>query len=236
MSYTDDPALIPLRCRNCGDDLAGLSSDVIFYCGNCGRCWLFGEGFSPVRIEFLRPGGPGTLFLPFWKVDVIVSIYQRVSRRESSSSIVEGFREFTGKERGLSENDPETRRDRLIFPAFATSLVLSTGVRIHRENFLPEKMEHGTPLKVIGGSVGLPDAKALAMGVAVGVEVNRKDFLACVDLDIQVVSADVYAIGCTPEDQVLRINGSEIGLPLSAVRDSDGILRSSGRAEPSSVD
>ncbi|MBN2586978.1 MAG: hypothetical protein JXA64_02435 [Candidatus Fermentibacteraceae bacterium] len=228
MSYTDDPVLIPLRCRNCGDDLDGLSGDVIFYCGNCGRCWLFGEGFSPVRIEFLRPGGPGTLFLPFWKVDVTVSVYQRISRRESSSSIVEGFREYSGRERGLSENEPETRRDRFIFPAFSTSLVLSTGVRMHRENFLPDKMEHGIPLKVVGGSVNLSDAKALARGVAVGVEVNRNDFLACVDLDIQVVSADVYAIGCMPEEHVFRINGSDIGLPLSAVRDSDEILRSVG--------
>lgn len=220
MSFTDPSGLVPLRCRNCGNDLDGLSTDVIFHCGSCGRCWVFHGGFEEVGISFLRPGGPGTVFLPFWKVDGTVSIYQRVSRKESSASIIEGFREFTGRERGLSENQPETRRDRFIFPAFSTSLVLSTGVRMHQENFLPEKMEHGMPAEVKGGSIGPDDARAIARGVAVGVEVNRKDFLACVDLDVEVSDMSIYAVGCTPEENVIRINGSDIGLPYAAVRDS----------------
>lgn len=223
MSSTDGAVLVQLRCRNCGNDLIGLPNDVIFYCGNCERCWVFMEGFDPVKIEFLRSGGPGTIFLPFWKVDGVVSIYQRISRNESSSSIIEGFREFTGMERGLSENQPETRKDRLIFPAFTTSLVLSTGVRIHGENFLPERIEHGSVRKVVGGSVDLRDALALARGVAVGIEVSRKDFLACVDLQIEITSTCIYAIGCTCDGQAFRINGSDIVLPASAVRDSEGI-------------
>ena len=224
MSSTDGTVLVQLRCRNCGNDLCGLPNDVVFYCGNCERCWVFREGFEPMRIEFLRSGGPETLFLPFWKVDGVVSIYQRISRNESSSSIIEGFREFTGMERGLSENRPETRKDRLIFPAFTTSLVLSTGVRIHGENFLPEKMEHGSPRKVVGGSVGVQDALTLARGVAVGIEVNRKDFLACVDLQIEITSTCIYAIGSTFDGQTFRLNGSDIALPASAVRDAEGIL------------
>lgn len=224
MSSTEGPVLVQLCCRNCGSDLEGLPADVIFYCGSCGRCWIFDEGFSPVRIQFLRDRGPGTLFLPFWKVDAVVSIYQRISREGASSSIIEGFRQFTGMERGLSENRPETRRDRFIFPAFATSLVLSTGVRMHGENFLPERPEHGRTFRVKGGSVGLGDALSLARGVAVGVEVNRADFLACVDLDIEVRSADIYAVGCTRQGHALRINGSEIALPVNAVRDREGIL------------
>ncbi|OPL18932.1 MAG: hypothetical protein AVO35_03105 [Candidatus Aegiribacteria sp. MLS_C] len=224
MSSTEGAVLVQLRCRNCGSDLEGLPTDVIFYCSNCGRCWIFDEGISPVRVQFLRDHGPGTVFLPFWKVDAVVSIYQRISREGSSSSIIEGFRQFTGMERGLTENQPETRRDRFIFPAFATSLVLSTGVRMHGENFLPERQEHGRTLKVRGGSVGLRDAVSLARGVAVGVEVSRADFLACVDLDMEVGAADIYAVGCTREGHVLRINGSDTALPLSAVRDREGIL------------
>ncbi|MFO8183409.1 MAG: hypothetical protein R6U39_04485 [Candidatus Aegiribacteria sp.] len=231
MSYTEPghPSPLPFRCRNCGNDLEGLPTDVIFYCWHCGRCWGLEQDFSPLGIDFMRMGGEGTVPLPFWKVDVTVSIYRRMSRRESSPSMVRGFREFTGGERGLSDHEPETRRDRLIFPAFSTSLVLSTGVRMHRENFLPERLEHGSSARVFGGSVGLPDARTLARGVAVGVEVSRKDFLACVDLDVEVSSASIYAVGCTQEEHLMRINGSRIALPFSAVRDCGEILRMNSR-------
>lgn len=231
MSYTEpgNQSLLQFRCRNCGNDLEGLPTDVIYYCCNCGRCWVLEQEFRPLRIDFMRMEGEGTVLLPFWKVDVTVSIYQRMSRRESSPTMVRGFREFTGKERGLSDHEPETRRDRLIFPAFSTSLVLSTGVRMHSENFLPERLDHGSSVRVFGGSVGMEDARTLARGVAVGVEVDRKDFLACVDLDVEVNSADIYAVGCTQEEHLMRINGSRITLPFSAVRDCVEILRMNQR-------
>lgn len=214
-----------LRCSNCGSDLSGLPADVIFYCCECGRCWISDERLSPIDIEFVRVGGSDSVLLPFWKVDASVTMRDRISRRDSSASGVPGFREFTGREMGLTESDSGSRNVRFIFPAFSTSLVLSTGVRMHRENFLPEKTEHGKRFRVIGGSVGKDDAALLARAVAVGVEVNRTDYLASVDLDIDIHSASIYAIGCTRDKSVLRINGSEIGILLAAINDSDDILR-----------
>ncbi len=216
--------MLPLRCGNCGNDLHGLSTDVIFYCGNCGRCWILEDRFRRTEIEFVRTGGKDSFLMPFWKVDATVSIYKRITRRESTSSIIEGLREFTGSERGLTDAPPETRKVRLIFPAFATSLVLSTGVKMYSENFLPEIPEKTDGLEVLGGAVGLQDAMTIARGVAVGVEVNRSDFLAAIDLDIEVTSTGIYAIGCTAEESYLRINGSGIGIPYSALRDHSEIL------------
>ncbi len=214
-----------LRCSNCGSDLGGLSTDVIFYCSECGRCWISGERLSPVSIEFVRPGGPDSILLPFWKIDATVTILNRISRKKSSASAAGRPRVFTGSERGLTESDSGSRLVRFIFPAFSTSLILSTGVRMHSENFLPEKTEHGKRFRVIGGSVGRDDAVLLTRAVAVGVEVNRSDFLASVDLEIAVSSAGIYAIGCTPEKNVLKINGSEIGILYAAINDSDEILK-----------
>ncbi len=214
-----------LRCSNCGSDLNGLSTDVIFYCSECGRCWISDERLSPVSIEFVRLGGSGSILLPFWKVDASVNIQNRISRRKSSVSSVGRLREFTGSEKGLTESDSGSRKVRFIFPAFSTSLVLSTGVRMHGENFLPEKVEHGKRFCVIGGSVGRDDAALLARAVAVGVEVNRTDYLASVDLEIEVHSAGIYAIGCMPEKNVFKINGSEIGILCAAISDSDEILK-----------
>lgn len=220
----DISKLTLLRCSNCGTDLSGLSTDIIFYCRECGKCWISGERLTPVSIEFVRTGDTGSVFLPFWKVDASVNIRSRVSRRESSTSGVNGFREFTGRERGLTGSNPESHRDRFIFPAFSTSLVLSTGVRMHGENFLPEQTGSGKSFRVVGGSVGRDDAVSLTRGVAVGVEVNRADFLASVDLDIEVHAAGIYAIGCTPEKHVFRVNDSEIMIPYTAVKDFDEIL------------
>lgn len=217
--------LTVLRCSNCGSDLSGLSTDVIFYCSECGRCWISGEQLSSVSIEFVRLGGSGSIILPFWKVDASVIIHNRISRRKSSGLLGGHSREFTGRERGLTESDSGSRMARFIFPAFSTSLVLSTGVRMYRENFLPEKVEDGKRFRVIGGSVGMDDAALLARAVAVGVEVNRTDYLATIDLDIEVHSAGIYAIGCTPAENVIKINGSEIGMLFAAVNDSDEILK-----------
>jgi len=213
-----------LRCSDCGNDLDGLSTDVIFYCSECGRCWLSGEKLTQVKIKFLRPGGPDSVFLPFWKVDASIAIRNRLTRSGSSTAVIEGFRELSGRERSLSDSGSESRRDRFIFPAFSTSLVLSTGVRMHSENFLPEKTEQGIGLKVIGGSLGREDAVTLAKAVAVGVEVSRSDFLASVDLEVDIHSADIYAVGCTPHKHVVKINDSKIGIPLSALGDCNEIF------------
>ena len=225
MKY-DASKLTLLRCSNCGNDLGGLSTDIIFYCSECGNCWISGEErLMPVSIEFVGTGDPGSVFLPFWKVDASVNVRSRISRRESSTSGVNGFREFTGRERCLTGSGAESHKDRFIFPAFSTSLVLSTGVKMHGENFLPEKVESEKRFKVVGGSVGRDDAVSLARGVAVGVEVSRADFLASVDLEIEVHAASIYAIGCTPKEHVFRVNGSEIMIPYTAVKDSDAIFK-----------
>ena len=223
---SESSKMVLLRCSNCGSDLSGLPTDVIFYCGSCGRCWISGEKLRPVKIDFIRTGGPGAVLLPFWKVDASVCIGNRVTRKRTSISSLEGTREFSGRERGLSGEASETRKDRFIFPAFSTSLVLSIGVKMHRENFLPERTQHGLEYSVRGGAVDMDDACILARGVAVGTEVNRSDFLASVELDIEVVSASIYAIGCTPKEHYFVVNGSEISFPCSAVRDSDLILDS----------
>lgn len=216
-----------LRCSNCGSDLKGLSTDVIFYCSECGRCWISGEHFEPVDIEFVRIGDSDSVFLPFWRVDAEVTILNRHSRKRFMTAGINGSREFTGRERGLSESDSGIHRNRFIFPAFSTGMVLSTGVKMHLENFLPDKLEHGKRFTVIGGSVGKDDAVSLTKGVAVGVEVSRTDYLASVDLDIEVHAAGIYAIGCRPEKSVFRINGSEIRIPYAVINDSDEILEKS---------
>ncbi|MCK4671121.1 MAG: hypothetical protein KAT47_01175 [Candidatus Aegiribacteria sp.] len=217
-----------LRCPGCGNDLDGLSTDIIFFCTECGRCLVSGDKLAPVEIEFTRHDDSGTILLPFWKVDATVDILSRITRSESRAIPIAGKREFHGGNLDLVESFIASRRDLIIFPAFSTSLVLSTGVKLNEEEFSQEPLQHGKYPPMIGGNVGLEDASKLASGVAVGIEVWKSDYLAFIDLDIEVHSAKVLAIGCTPSESAFRINGTNIDIPFEAVKDADDILKRSG--------
>ncbi len=217
-----------LRCPDCGNDLDGLSTDTIFFCTECGRCLVSGEKLAPVEVEFTRHGDSGTILLPFWKVDATVDILRRITRSESRTIPIAGRREFHEGNFDLVESYSVSRRDLIIFPAFSTSLVLSTGVKLDEEEFSQEPLQHGKYPPMIGGNVGLEDVSKLASGVAVGIEVCKSDYLAFIDLDIEVHSVQVLAIGCTPAKQAFRINGTNINIPFTAVRDADDILKWSG--------
>ena len=217
-----------LRCPDCGNDLDGLSTDIIFFCTNCGRCLVSGDKLAPVEIEFTRTSDPGTILLPFWKVDATVEILSRITRMESRTTPIAGYREFHGGNLDLVESFKASRRDLIIFPAFSTSLVLSTGVKLNEEEFSQEPQEYCKYQPVIGGNIGLEDVSKLAGGVAVGIEVSKSDYLAFIDLDIEVHSAKVLAIGCTLSENAFRINGTIINIPFTAVKDADDILKRNG--------
>ena len=217
-----------LRCPECGNDLDGLSTDIIFFCAECGRCLVSGDKLAPVEIEFTRHDDSGTILLPFWKVDATVDILRRITRSESRTTSIIGSREFQGGSFDLVETFKASRRDLIIFPAFSTGLVLSTGVKLNEEEVSQEPLQFGKYQPIIGGSVGLEDVSKLATGVAVGIEVCKFDYLAFIDLDIEVHSAKVLAIGCTPIKHAFRINGTNIYIPFTAVKDADDILKRSG--------
>ncbi len=217
-----------LRCPNCGNDLDGLSTDIVFFCNECGRCQVYGDELVPVEIEFTRFDDSGTILLPFWKVDATVEIFRRISRGESRTTPIAGQRKFQEGKPDHVESSKESRRELIIFPAFSTSLVLSTGVMLHEEEFLQEFLQFGKYPPIIGGSVGLEDVSKIAEGVAVGIEVQRSDYLAFIDLNIEVHSLKVLAIGCTPKKHAFRINGTDIKIPFTAVEDANDILNRGG--------
>lgn len=214
-----------LRCPDCGNDLNGLSTDVIFFCNECGRCLVSGDKLVAAEIEFTRFSDPGTILLPFWKLDADIEIFRRISRVESRTTPIAGQREFQEGKPDHVESAKESRRELIIFPAFSTSLILSTGVKLHEEEFRLETVQHGKYSPIIGGSVSPSDISKIAHGVAVGIEVGRSDYLAYIDLIVEVVSSKILAIGCTPKEHAFRINGTNIEIPFAAVKDADDILQ-----------
>jgi len=229
---TDFGGFTLLRCTNCGNDLSGLPSDSIFFCTHCGRCHVSGEKLRQVQISFANHEDPAGILLPFWRVRADIIVHRRVSRTAFRSQFTDGMRSFSEHGRGLYESDENTsRRDVLYFPAFSTNLVLSTGVKLSGVAIETRDPEYGVYRPVIGGSTRAEDVPELARGVAVGIEVARSDHLARVDLDVEVESADIVAMGCHALRHVFSIDSTEITIPLTAVEDSQEILRWWGAEE-----
>lgn len=215
-----------LRCTNCGSDLEGLPTDTIFFCTQCGRCHVSGETLSPVKIGFFNHLDPGGILLPFWRVEAGIHISKRITRTSFITRTNDGFRNFSEKNRGLFDaGSGGSRRDVLIFPAFSTNLVLSTGVKLHRNEISSEAPQYGSYRPVIGGSVGHDSIAELAEGVAVGIDVGKSDHLACIELDLEIISTGILAMGCHILKHVFIIDGTDIRIPFTAVEDTEDILR-----------
>lgn len=66
------PRFVPLACPVCNGDLAGSARDVVCFCKECGRAFLFTAGIAtPItarRVADLPPGDAGeATALPFWR-------------------------------------------------------------------------------------------------------------------------------------------------------------------------
>ncbi len=217
-----------LRCGNCGSDLHGLPTDLVFLCPSCGRCWVSSDRLSPMDVR-VGPVGSGSIPMPFWEVEATVDLRRRVSRREAADAYVDGPRDFDGFERELVDITLDPFDSVLVFPAFVTSLVLTAGVGLSGRR-IPAS-DATEPPKLVGGAVGPEDALLLAEGVAVGMEVADSDYLAFLDLSLQVRSLRLLVLGCTPGRHFLEVDGTEVSLPYTSMRDSTEILRAHGMGE-----
>jgi hypothetical protein len=219
-----------MRCPDCGNNLAGLQTDCIFLCSSCGSCLVVGDGMTRVPIAFSGCRGDA-IPMPFWKVEAAVTVLRRISRPAASVNTVEGPRLFDGTERKLAETSLPRVREKLVFPAFATGQALRAGVVLHGTDLTEdEPREAGSVLLMVGGSVGLEDVEPLARGVAVGIHVSGKDNLAMLELDLEILSTSILAIGCVPVGSHLRFGEGSLKIPFTAVTDSEALLSFHSRA------
>ncbi len=221
---SSEGSVILLSCDNCGSELSGLPSDTIFFCSNCGKCWVSDDGLSRVEALISAGGAKGSIHLPFWEVKASVEVRNRVTRMENKRTCSDGPRYFTSHhERGLSSTWREVEGKSIILPAFATTRVLSTGVLLDgsRPSLLPIT-DMDFPL-VAGGTTTIADAMELARGVAVGIEVAGSDYLAMVDIDFQPSGCRLLALPCLPGSISLMISDSGVAIPFSSMPDWDEI-------------
>lgn len=219
-----------MRCPDCGNSLAGLQTDCIFLCSSCGSCLVVGDGMTRVPIAFSGCRGDA-IPMPFWKVEAAVTVLRRISRPAANVSTIEGPRLFDGTERKLAETSLPRVREKLVFPAFATGQALRAGVVLHGTDLTEDApREAGSIRLMVGGSVGLEDVEPLARGVAVGIHVSGKDNLAMLELDLEILSTSILAIGCVPVGSHLRFGEGSLRIPFTAVTDTEALLSFHSRA------
>ena len=224
MSYEEHVLL--LSCRNCGSGLSGLTSDTIFLCTNCGRCWVSDEGLSEVEAIVCRDDSDDAIHLPFWEIKASVGVKERITRMQSWTSPQEGPRFFTRhSERGLQSTWREVEGKSILLPAFSTSRTLSTGVRLDRNPPVLEEVADMDFPSVVGGSTTIADAIGLARGVAVGIEVDADDYLAMVDIDFTPFGCRLAVLPCYPRGISLVIADTGVGVPCSSIEDWQAICR-----------
>lgn len=218
-----------LRCGNCLEDLHGLPDDSIFLCGNCGRAWLSGpEGLEEVGVSLYGEAGEGRVFLPFWRVEADVTLRERTTRRQETSTVATAPRQFSrNAERGLRTESGRRVLRSYIVPAVVNGRALSLGValRAARPDLLPY---HGTPPVMVGGSVDAEDAAEMARAIAVGEEVARTDFLASLDIDLEPMDTDLMGIACLAGEKGFEVPGTGVLLRYPDTEDYRGILQRNG--------
>ena len=225
-----------LRCSACAAELEGLGNDVIFLCRNCGRAWVMEDTLLPVPVTFVarldrpgdrtaRTGSRAVVHLPFWKVSCRLTIHERVSRRRRSTErfALDAFR----SEKGLVRTSfPETD-ETYVFPAFSCSRALSVGVVLHSSppSLLAED-DHvlGDYPALVGGIVSREDARSLSRAVAVGVEIDREDFLAGIDLDLDISGEELLGVPCVLSTHGFGLPSNGPVIPFSSMEDVKDIL------------
>ncbi|MBN1434999.1 hypothetical protein JW921_09575 [Candidatus Fermentibacterales bacterium] len=226
--------VVLLRCSACGHELSGLGNDRIFLCASCGRAWVL-EDSSPVRVpvrfpdpdwvrEVSKGSGDPLIHMPFWRIGSRISIPERIVRPDLSSSRTS--LDTDREEPGLVRTQVPDRAQDLLFPAFSCTRSLSVGVELSIRPCVPPALEDSPDRlpSLVGGTVGPGDARRLAEAVAVGIEMSRDDFLARMDLRLEVLEQELLAMPCLAEARGLRVAGAGILIHWRNLEDCRDIL------------
>jgi hypothetical protein len=85
---------------------------------------------------------------------------------------------------------------------------------------------------LVGGTVSRADARSLSLAVAVGVEIDREDFLAGIDLDLDITGEELLGIPCDLSSHGFRLPSDGPVIPFSSMEDLREILAFNSVAIP----
>lgn len=70
--------VVALVCSNCGTELDGLNSDVVFFCNSCHHAYeCSAKGLKQYPVKYMTPGDDAPkpdLYIPFWELDISIDV------------------------------------------------------------------------------------------------------------------------------------------------------------------
>lgn len=233
MSWSD-AEMIRLSCGNCGRGLAGLPDDILLYCGDCSTAWSIESGApGRVALSILPSPDEPALHLPFWLVGVSVEGGGILVREENCPARIELPRELdTSAERGLEFVEAEPRATTAAVPAFACDRAAGFGALLSSVLGSLEGRQH--PVRTLaGGIMSGPEARELAYAVLIAELRRDNPGLARVDLRTRTSEPVLAAVGFDLAERGLRLAGTRLVLPYTALADARALLGHPGHAIPS---
>lgn len=223
--------MIGLSCGNCGLGLAGLPDDTVFYCRGCESAWSIESG-SPekVAVSVLPSPEEPALHLPFWLVGVSVEGGGILVRVADCPSRIELPRELdTSAERGLEFIEAKHLSTIAAVPAFACDRAAGFGALLSSILGSMEGRPH--PVSCLAGGV-MSGREAREAAHAVLIAGLRRDNpgLARVDLVTTTSEPSLAAVGFDLAERGLRLAGTRLVLPYTALADARVLPGISGRA------
>lgn len=230
---SSDAETIRLSCGNCGQGLAGLPDDILFYCRDCGSVWNIESGFlERMAVSVLPSPAEPALHLPFWLVGVSVEGGGILVRDENCPARIELPRELdTSAERGLEFVETKPYSTTAAIPAFACDRAAGFGALLSSILGSMEGSPH--PVRSLAGGIMTGrEARELAHAVLIAGLRRENPGLARVDLRTGTSAPSVAAVGFDLVEHGLRLAGTRLVLPYTALADARALLCSSGNAKP----
>lgn len=224
-----------LSCGICGTGLTGLPDDILICCRGCDSVWSLESGCpEKVAVSVLPSPAEPALHLPFWLVDVSVLGGGILVRDENCPARIELPRELdTSAERGLEFVETKPYSTTAALPAFACDRAAGFGYLLSSILGTMEGQPH--PVRCLAGGV-MSGREARETAHAVVIAGLRRDNpgLARVDLVTETSAPSLAAAGFDPVERGLRLAGTRLVLPYTALADARAILCLSGHGIQSS--
>lgn len=235
MSWSEGE-ITSLACGVCGTGLTGLPDDILLCCRGCDSVWSIESGCpEKVALSVLPSPEAPALHLPFWLVDISVKGGGILVRDENCPARIEFPRELdTSAERGLEFVETKPCSTTAAVPAFACDRAAGFGSLLSPILGTMEGRPHQVRF-LAGGVMSGREARETAHAVLIAGLRRDNPGLARVDLVTETSAPSLAAVGFDPVERGLRLAGTRLVLPYTALADARALLCFSGHRTRSSA-
>lgn len=182
--------LIQLRCPACSQPLAaGEGEHLIATCGDCGTCCEVVKGVAlPRARSVFRPRtGTATEFVPFWRIDARVEIFQR-----ETAGVGQFLKDFFNLGRGDRHDE-----HRFFVPAFEVNMEAFKALGLQMLKLPPDRLqpwEDAPDLPVRPATMSLDEASCTLEFLILTIEARKSDMMVSLNFQVDVLDSGLALV------------------------------------------